>query len=87
MYLNNKWILVDPVSGEYILDYNNSNLVIPITKSTESKGYYVMLKGLDHEEYGIRSLNDLKYVQQQYAKKIKENFNVFVFSNYTINKF
>lgn len=63
VYVNNKWILVDTTSGEYIENYDYYNSVIPITKSIENTGYYVLLKGIDPEGYGVTSLEQLaKYM-------------------------
>jgi len=58
VYVNNNWILIDSTSGEYVEDYDPCNPVIPMTNSMESKGYFVLLKGLDPEEYGITSQGD-----------------------------
>lgn len=87
VYLYGKWILVDTSSGEYILDYDVNNLVIPITKPGESKGYYAMLKGIDPGSYGIRSLDDLTDKQKEYSKKLKEEPSLIKTPNYKIERF
>ena len=58
VYVNNNWILIDSTSGEYVEDYDPYNPVIPMTNPMESKGHFVLLKGLDPEEYGITSQGD-----------------------------
>jgi hypothetical protein len=58
VYVNNNWILIDSTSGEYVEDYDPCNPVIPMTNPMESKGFFVLLKGLDPEEYGITSLEE-----------------------------
>lgn len=87
VYLYGKWILIDTSSGEYISDYDVKNLVIPVTKPGESKGYYVMLKGVDPGSYGIRSLDDLKNKQKEYSKKLKEDPSLIKMPDYKIEKF
>jgi hypothetical protein len=87
VYLYGKWILVDASSGEYILDYDVNNLAIPITKPGESKGYYVMLKGVDPGSYGIRSLDDLTNKQKEYSKKLKEDTSLIKMPDYKIERF
>jgi hypothetical protein len=58
VYVNNNWILIDSTGGAYVEDYDPCNPVIPMTCSMESKGFFVLLKGLDPEEYGITSQGD-----------------------------
>jgi hypothetical protein len=87
VYLNGRWILVDTNSGEYILDYDVNNLLIPITKPGESKGYYVMLKGIDPGSYGVRSLDDLTNKQKEYSKKLKEDPSLVKMPAYKIERF
>lgn len=72
IYLKDKWILFDPTSGKYILNYDFNNRVIPITTPDESKGYYAMLKGLDPDDYGITSITSLKNKQKEYAELLKQ---------------
>jgi hypothetical protein len=84
LFLDNKWILLDSTARLYIPDYDPTNPIIPITNAMESKGYFVMFKGLDPEDYGITDIQQLNDEQKLYATKIKNDFDSFVFPNYTI---
>lgn len=70
-YVENNWILINSTSGEYIENYDPCNPVIPITDSVESKGYFVLFKGLDPEEYGINSKEQLRENMKIFAGKVK----------------
>lgn len=87
IYLQNRWILVDSTSGDYILDYDVKNPVIPVTKSVESKGYYVMLKGPDPDGYGINDIKQLNDIMIEYSKKLKEDPSLIKIPAYTVKKF
>jgi len=86
LFLNNKWILFCSTSGAYIPDYDPTNPIIPITTPNEARGYYVMFKGLDPEDYGITDIQQLNTEQKRYARMIKEEIHNFVFPNYTIEQ-
>ena len=72
-YVSSKWILVDPSSGDFIMDYNSSNPVIPIKTENEIEGYYVILKGKDMWDYGVESPDDLHLKLQAFAKSFDYN--------------
>lgn len=61
-------------------------MVIPITKSIENIAYYVMLKGLDPDDYGINSIRDLTNKQIMYSSILKNNPSLTKAPNYIINK-
>ncbi|NNM43692.1 MAG: transglutaminase domain-containing protein [Chlamydiae bacterium] len=76
VFVNNKWILFDPMSPAYLDDYNSHNPVIPPIFDTykgelfykdEPDGFYVMAKGKDCLDYGIKSVNDLLLLQKKIA--------------------
>lgn len=71
VYVNNNWILINSTSGEYVENYNPSNSVIPITSPDEDKGYFVLFKGLDPEEYGITSIQQLTEHLKAFAQGVK----------------
>jgi hypothetical protein len=71
VYVNSKWILINSTSGEYVEKYDPYNSVIPMTNSEESKGYFALLKGLDPEEYGITSIQQLEEHMKAFAKESK----------------
>lgn len=72
IFLDAKWWLFDSTSGDYISDYDPKNPVISIKHGTQTEGYYVMAKGLDTWDYGVRKLDDLKAMQTEFAKKVAE---------------
>jgi len=71
VYVNNNWILINSTSGEYVENYDPCNPVIPMTSSDEGKGYFALLKGLDPEDYGITSIQQLKEHLKAFAKGVK----------------
>ena len=71
VYVNSSWILINCTSGGYVENYDPYNSVIPMTNSEESKGYFVLLKGLDPEEYGITSIQQLEEHMKAFAKEVK----------------
>jgi transglutaminase-like putative cysteine protease len=86
IFLNNTWMLFDSTSGVYIPDYDPSNPVIPITNPDEVKGYYVMFKGLDPEDYGITNIKLLNKEQQRYARLLKEKIDQIIFPKYSMKR-
>ena len=71
VYVNNSWVLINSTSGEYVEDYDPYNPVIPMTNSDEDIGYFALLKGLDPEEYGITSLQQLKEYLIAFAEEVR----------------
>ena len=76
VFVNHKWILFDPMSPAYLVDYDPYNPVIPSIFDTQKKelfykdepdGFYVMVKGKDCWDYGIRSVSDLFLLQKNIA--------------------
>jgi len=63
------WILTDSTSGQYLIDYEPCEPVIPLPKDIEPKGYYVLLKGRDPDDYGVVSIDDLKGFMRAFAEK------------------
>ncbi|HNW45720.1 MAG TPA: transglutaminase-like domain-containing protein [Elusimicrobiales bacterium] len=59
VYLDGKWMLVDPASCRYIRDYDPENPVIPLVVGAETGGLYAMFKGVDPKTYGINSNAEL----------------------------
>lgn len=87
VYVNNQWILIDSTGGSYVSNYDPSNRVIPINMGPESKGYYVMLKGLDPNDYGIYDSDQLNNLQIEYSNLLKRNYVNLKYPNYIIQKF
>ena len=69
VYVKDKWILINSTSGRYVENYDPCNSVIPMTDSAESRGYYALFKGLDPEEYGISSNEQLTEHLKAFARK------------------
>ena len=87
VFLDGKWILFDSNSGEYIENYNPLNPVIPITKrGIESKGYYVMFKGLDPKDYSLTGNDNLQHIMKVYAIQLKREIDNLDFPDYIIKR-
>ncbi len=69
-YVDGGWIVVDCTSGQFATGYDHSNLVIPATNPVESKGYYVMFKGIDPQSYGVTSAQVLNERMRLFAEKL-----------------
>jgi transglutaminase-like putative cysteine protease len=75
VYLDDKWILVDPTNGWYVeYDYDPSNPIIPLKgsiagSSKEIYGFYAELKGLDSWSYGIYNNADLTQKMDEFASE------------------
>ncbi|SHJ31687.1 transglutaminase domain-containing protein [Desulfofundulus thermosubterraneus] len=82
VYIDDKWILLDPTSGKYITNYNPFNPIIPIKLGQEYKGYYVMLKGLDPDDYGINNIQQLINKQIEYSNIIKNSIDSVSYPNH-----
>lgn len=52
-FIAGSWLLVDCTSGLYTFDYETSNQVIPLAMGAETKGFYILLEGVDPASYGI----------------------------------
>lgn len=65
VYLEDRWVLVDPTNGWYVVEgYDPGNPFIPLTgnvsgPSHEADGFWVDLKGVDSWDMGIYSVSDL----------------------------
>lgn len=76
IYLGGKWILIDSTNGWYLKDgYNPANPIISLTgsiagSSEEEHGFYVIRKGLDSWDCGIRSRKDLFKIMDETANQI-----------------
>ena len=71
------WILLDSTSGEYLVDYDPCEPVIPLTRSIESLGYYALLKGLDPADYGVHSIDDLKRHMASFSARVETSDLIF----------
>lgn len=69
-YVRDSWVLINSTSGEYVENYDPCNPVIPVTDQAESKGYYALFKGLDPDNYGIHSNEQLTDALKAFAEKI-----------------
>lgn len=73
VYLDDHWILVDPTSGDYVVEgYDPLAKWIPLSKNTtnlpkKQDGYYVDLKGVDSWAMGITSVEVLKQRMEEVA--------------------
>ncbi len=68
IYVEDKWIVMDSVTGEYIEDYDFNDPVIPIPKKRAGEtGYFVYQKGLDHWSLGVHSIRENEEVMREFA--------------------
>lgn len=67
VYAGGKWLLVDPVTGRLILDYDPLDPVIPLYLDREPKGFYAVLKGADPAAYGVRDIGALHGALKEFA--------------------
>jgi len=86
IYLHKRWFLFDSTSGKYIENYNPTNNLIPIKISNTSKGFIVMFKGLDPENYGITDIKLLINFQKRFSNILKNEKNEISLPNYAIKK-
>ncbi len=70
VYARDKWLLVDPVTGRVILDYDPEEPVIPLYLDRENKAFYAVLKGTDPESYGIAKTGALKTRLREFAANL-----------------
>ena len=59
VYIDGIWILVDVVTGQYIIGYDPTNPGLPLPRSIEPIGYYCYLKGRDLADNDVYSRQDL----------------------------
>jgi hypothetical protein len=84
VYVNDKWILINSTNGQYIENYDPCNPVIAMPDSADSKGYYVLFKGVDPAGYGISSNEQLTGNMKSFAAKV--NSTDMSFPQYSIKK-
>ena len=70
-YVNERWILINSTSGKYIQNYDPCNPAIPMSDSSEGKGYFALFKGLDPAGYGIASNEQLIENLKMFALNVK----------------
>ncbi len=91
VYLGDRWVLVDPVSGWYVAEgYDPGQQVIPLPEPSsdppqERDGHYVDLRGTDSWAMGIYSVEDLN----QRMEEVAEAFDpaAISFPQYTFQRF
>lgn len=76
VYLNDKWVLIDPTNGLYVEDnYNPAKAVIPLKGhiaglTEEMYGFYVEHKGIDTWAFGIHSQTDSTESMDELARQL-----------------
>lgn len=66
-FAGGRWVLLDPVSGRYLADYDPGNPSIPM-EAGDQTSYRVMFKGLDPAGYGLRGVEDLNARMLRFAR-------------------
>jgi hypothetical protein len=85
VYLNDKWILLDPTGGFFSTIYDHDNPVIKTQIQNSSASLYVMFKGLDTNEYGIyenKELQDNLKLFSNNINTIRHDGNVYYYTYY-----
>lgn len=91
VYLDNKWILIDPTNGWYLdEDYDPSDAVIPLKgniagQTEETYGFYVERKGIDIWDMGIYGQDDSAESMDEIARKIDPG--TLVYPDYDFKRF
>jgi len=65
IYVDQRWILMDSTTGQYIEDYDFNDPILHIHK--KRGGYFVYQKGLDHWTMGVRSIEDNEKIMKDFA--------------------
>jgi len=69
VFVADKWIVLDSVTGEYIEDYDHDNPVIPISKRREREtAFFVLQKGRDLWDLGIRDIQVTVDLMAEFAR-------------------
>jgi hypothetical protein len=69
VFVAGRWIVLDSRTGEYILDYDHNNPVIPIPKKREGEtAFFVLQKGRDLWDLGIRDIRQTSALISDFAR-------------------
>jgi hypothetical protein len=71
VFVENRWILMDSTTGEYIEAYDYHNPIIPITKPNEPIGYFVLFKGKDPADYGVTNVRLLNERMMRFSQCVE----------------
>lgn len=83
VFVDGQWILVDSTNNWYVdFEYDPSNPVIPLG---ESGGFYVMRKGLDTWDYGIKDAKSLNILMEETARQL--DFETLAYPQYEFERF
>lgn len=89
VYIDSRWVLVDSANNWYVQDgYDPANPVIPLGDPAGPGGpygYYVMRKGLDTWDYGIRDVSALNTLMEDTARQL--DLTALVYPPYVFQKF
>ncbi|MFO7928998.1 MAG: transglutaminase-like domain-containing protein [Candidatus Humimicrobiaceae bacterium] len=91
VYLNNRWILIDPTNGWYLEEgYDPSNPVIPLRgniagQTEEIYGFYVERKGLDIWDMDIHNQAESGRSMDELAHRL--NLDSITYPSYNFKKF
>ena len=70
VFVEDKWILLDPTGGFFSTVYDHDSPVIRTQYETTVNEYYVIFKGLDTNEYGIFTSDELNDNLKVFADNI-----------------
>jgi hypothetical protein len=84
IYVRDRWIVVDSTAGIFAENYDPQEPVLPFTNSAESRGYYVLYKGIDPAGYGVTSPDVLRERMIEFAQALPSI--ELVFPNYELSR-
>jgi hypothetical protein len=58
-WIGQRWVLLNSIAPEVILDYDRNDGLIDFPVAASDR-FYIMFKGLDPVDFGVRSREDLK---------------------------
>lgn len=70
VYLDGRWIVMDSTAGTYAANYDYQEPVLPFTQSGDSRGHYVLYKGVDPAGYGVTSNEVLTARMREFAQAL-----------------
>lgn len=91
VYVDGKWVLVDSTNNWYVeTGYDPSNPILPLKSGKPDSvngiyGFYVMRKGLDTWNYGIKDDEALHTLMETTARQL--NFETLVYPQYEFQRF
>ncbi len=90
VYAGGRWVLIDSTNNWYVASgYDPSNPIIPLGQNPAARqgsyDYYVMRKGLDTWDYGIRDVQSLNKLMEETGRQL--DLDALVYPSYQFQRF